>query len=250
MATLDSFFVTRTLQAIEILAFQPSSAPQIADALSVDARTARRMLNRLADDGWVVRIDGRVRTYTLSLRVVALASHFVERAPLTHAASAIVSTLHERTGGIAHVTVPSYRSVLCLAHRAGDNRSHPHTGELIPAHAIAAGKVLLAHRPPWRESVLERPLERITDRTVVDPDALRSECDLTLQQGYAFEDGEYADGLQSVAAPVRGSGGGVMAAVALAGSPALDVASHVDAVVVAAAELAERLAKSDVAAAA
>src|SRR4029079_15099292 len=142
MATLDSFFVTRTLQAIESLAFQPSSAPQIADALRVDARTARRMLNRLADDGWVVRIDGRVRTYTLSLRVVALASHFVERAPLTHAASAIVSTLHERTGGIAHVTVPSYRSVLCLAHRAGDNRPHPHTGELIPAHAIAAGKVL------------------------------------------------------------------------------------------------------------
>jgi len=250
MATLDSFFVTRTLQAIEILAFRPSSAPQIADALRVDARTARRMLNRLADDGWVVRIDGRVRTYTLSLRVVALASHFVERAPLTHAASAIVSTLHERTGGIAHVTVPSYRSVLCLAHRAGDNRPHPHTGELIPAHAIAAGKVLLAHRPPWRESVLERPLERITDRTVVDPDALRSECDLTLKQGYAFEDGEYADGLQSVAAPVRATGGGVMAAVALAGSPALDVASHVDAVVVAAAELAARLAKSDVAAAA
>ena len=194
MAAVDSFFVTRTLQAIEVLAFQPSSAPEVADALKVDARTARRLLNRLADDGWVVRIDGRVRRYTLSLRLVALATQFVERAPLTRAATSVVSSLHERTGGVAHVTVPSYRSVLCLAHRAGDHPPRPHAGELIPAHATAAGKVLLAHRAPWRESVLERPLERVTERTVLEPDAVRSECGITLERGFAFEDGEYGAG--------------------------------------------------------
>ena len=83
MATVDSFFAIRTMQAIEVLAFQPSTAPQVADALRVDARTARRLLNRLASEGWVTRTEGRVRTYTLSLRLVALASHFLERAPLT-----------------------------------------------------------------------------------------------------------------------------------------------------------------------
>jgi DNA-binding IclR family transcriptional regulator len=250
MAPVDSFFVTRTLQAIEVLAFQPASAPQVAEALRVDARTARRLLNRLADDGWVVRIDGRVRMYTLSLRLVALASQFVERAPLTHVAASVVRSLHERTGGVAYVTVPSYRSVLCLAHRAGEGRSRPHTGELIPAHATAAGKVLLAHRGPWRESVLERPLERVTERTVVDPDAVRSECDLALEQGFAFEDGEYGVGLQSIAAPVRGGSGGVMAAVGLAGPPELDVSSQLDAVVEAARTLARKVGESGVARAA
>lgn len=250
MAAVDSFFVTRTLQAIEVLAFQPSSAPQVAAALRVDARTARRLLNRLADDGWVVRIEGRVRTYTLSLRLVALASQFVDRAPLTRAALSIVKDLHTRTGGVAHVTVPSYRSVLCLAHGAGGCRSRPHTGDLIPAHAPAAGKVLLAHRGPWRESVLERPLDRLTDRTVVDADAVRSECAITIERGFAFEDGEYEPGLQTIAAPVQADSGNVMAAVGLAGPPELNVAAQLDAVVDAADALAEKLEESDVARAA
>ena len=223
MATVDSFFAIRTMEAIEVLAFQPSTAPQVADALRVDTRTARRLLNRLASEGWITRTEGRVRTYTLSLRLVALASHFLERAPLTIAAASVVRALHDRTGCVAHVTVPSYRSVLCLASSAGD----PHPRKLIPAHAIAGGKVLLAHRQPWRESVLERPLERLTERTVVDPDALRDECRAIVDCGFAFEDGEYLEGVQSVAAPVVDETGEVMIAVALTGP---HVAAHIDAV--------------------
>jgi DNA-binding IclR family transcriptional regulator len=250
MSGVDSFFVIRTMQALEVLAFQPSSAPQVADVLRVDARTARRLLNRLADEGWLVRTDGRVRTYSLSLRLVALASHFLERAPLTHAATSVVGALHDRTGGVAHVAVPSYRSVLCLAQRAGDSRSRPRLGELVPAHAIAGGKVLLAHRRPWRDSVLELPLERLTERTVVDVDAVREECDLTLERGYAFEDGEYAEGLQSVAAPVVDGAGDVMAAVGLSGPRDLGVGDQVETVRGAADTLQRALEEAQVARAA
>jgi DNA-binding IclR family transcriptional regulator len=247
MAGVDSFFVIRTMQALEVLAFQPSSAPQVAEVLRVDARTARRLLNRLADEGWLERSEGRVRTYTLSLRVVALAAHFLERAPLTKAATSAVRMLHERTGGVAHLTIPSYRSVLCLAQKAAGPQPHPRHRELIPAHATAGGKVLLAHRAPWRESVLELPLERVTDRTVVDPDALRGECEATLARGFAFEDGEYRDGLQAVAVPVPDESGAVMAAIALSGPPELDVAAHVDAVAAAADAVSAMLAEGRVA---
>jgi DNA-binding IclR family transcriptional regulator len=241
MATVDSFFVIRTMQALEVLAFKPSSAPQVASVLRVDARTARRLLNRLTDEGWLIRTEGRVRTYTLSLRLVALAAHFVDRAPLTTAALSTVRELHERTGAVAHLAVPSYRSVLCLV-RADGPCSRPHLRELIPAHATAAGKVLLAHREPWRESVLELPLERVTERTVVDPDVVRSECEVTLERGFAFEDGEYRDGLHGVAAPVPDASGDVMAALALVGPRELNVVAHVDAVVQAADALAAQLA--------
>jgi DNA-binding IclR family transcriptional regulator len=247
---VDSFFVIRTMQALEVLAFQPSTAPQMAEVLRVDARTARRLLNRLADDGWLVRTEGRVRTYTLSFRLVALASHFLERAPLTVAATAVVSGLHERTGAVAHVDVPSYRSVLCLAQRAGTRASRPAPRALVPAHATATGKVLLAHRPRWRESVLELPLERVTDRTVVDSDEVRAECELTLRRGYAFAEGEYVDGLESIAAPVPDDSGDVMAAVALTGPPELDVRGQLALVVAAAGTLRETLAEVDVARAA
>lgn len=218
----ESFFVTRTMQAMEVLAFQSCSAPQIADVLRVDARTARRLLNRLADDGWLTRTEGRTRTYSLSLRVVALAAHFAERAPLARAAQAAVRALHDRTGATAHLTVPSYRSVLCLAQRAGCADARPHLKELVPAHASAGGKVLLGHREPWRESVLELPLERLTDRTIVDADALRRDCSASVERGYAVEDGEYRPGLQGIAAPVRDASGDVIAAVALSGPDVLE----------------------------
>jgi DNA-binding IclR family transcriptional regulator len=242
MPSVDSFFVVRTMQALEVLAFRPSSAPQVADVLRVDARTARRLLNRLADEGWLVRTEGRVRTYTLSLRVAALAAHFLERAPITRAATTAVRALHERTGGVAHLTVPSYRSVLCLAQRADGANARPRFRELIPAHASAGGKVLLAHRVPWRESVLELPLERLTERTIVDPDALRSECEVTLARGFALEDGEYRDGVHGVAVAVPDASGDVLAAVALSGPADLDVAGKVEAVAEAAAGLSRSLA--------
>jgi len=243
MAATESFFVTRTMQALETLAFQPASAPQIADVLRVDARTARRLLNRLADEGWLTRKEGRARTYTLSLRLVALAAHFAEGAPLVLAARDAVRALHERTGGVAHLTVPSYRAVLCLVHRAGDGAARPHVRELVPAHASAGGKVLLGHRDPWRESVLELPLEPLTERTVVDPDALRAECALAVVRGAATEDGEYRRELQSIAAPVRDATGEVIAAVALTGPPQLAVLEHGAAVADAAAEVAAELAR-------
>jgi DNA-binding IclR family transcriptional regulator len=246
MAGVDSFFVIRTMQALEVLAFQPSSAPQVAEVLRVDSRTARRLLNRLTDEGWLVRSEGRVRIYTLSYRLVALAMHFLENSPLSQAAAAAVRDLHERTGGVAHLTVPSYRSVFCLAQRADGPYPRPELRELIPAHASAAGKVLLAHREPWRESVLELPLERVTDRTVVDPDAVRSECEATVARGYAFEDGEYRDGLQGVAVPVPDPSGTVMAAIAVTGPPELNVVEQVEAVSEAAGALGQRLSEEGV----
>src|ERR1700759_3978408 len=103
MAPVDSYFVTRTMQTLEVLAFQPASATQVADVLRVDARTARRLLNRLTDEGWLTRTDGRARSYTLSLRLVALAAHFAERAPLTRAALPVIDALHARTQAAAHL---------------------------------------------------------------------------------------------------------------------------------------------------
>lgn len=237
MASPESFFVTRTMQTLEVLAFKPSSAPQIADVLRVDARTARRLLNRLADDGWLTRTEGRARTYSLSLRVVALAAHFAERAPLARAAHAPLRALHERTGGVAHLTVPSYRSVLCLVQRAGCADARPRVRELVPAHASAGGKLLLAFREPWRESVLELPLERLTERTIVDPDALRQESVVAAERGFAIEDGEYRTDLQSIAAPVADRSGEVIAAVALTGPRGLEVLERGEAVTSAAADV-------------
>lgn len=202
MSTAEAFCVSRTMQAMEVLAFQPASAPQVAGALKVHPRTARRLLNRLVADGWVTRSDGHLKTYAPTMRIVALAAHLAERTPLAVAARAPVDRLHEDTGFVAHLAIPSYRSALCLVHRAGSVDARPQLRELTPAHATAAGKILLAYRPAWCDSVLELPLERLTGSTLADAQAVQSEVASIRERGFAREDHELAPGWLGVAVPV------------------------------------------------
>ena len=212
--------MARTMQALEVLSFQPSSAPQIAEALQVHPRTARRLLNRLVADGWLQRIDGARPLYVPTMRIVALAAQLAERAPVVRLGAAVAQDLQAATGNVVHLAVPSYRSALRLLRVNGDAGSRPQLRDLAPAHAIAGGKLLLAYREPWRESVLARPLEPVTELTVVDPDAVRSEAETTRARGFAVEDGEFRPGVRAIAAPVRDGFGDVVAALAVSGARA------------------------------
>jgi DNA-binding IclR family transcriptional regulator len=214
----EGFFVTRTLRAIEVLAFQPASAPQVAGALQVHPRTARRLLNRLVADGWLTRSDERRRVYAPTLRIVALAAQLADRDPLANAARSPVARIHEETGLVAHLAIPSYRSVLCLVHRAGERDARPRLRELVPAHASASGKVLLAHRARWRESVLGSALEPVTRHTITDPDGVVAASRKVIERGYATEEEEAVLGWRGVAVPVRDARGEVSAALALTGT--------------------------------
>jgi DNA-binding IclR family transcriptional regulator len=212
----EAFFVSRTMQALEALALRPQSAPQLAETLQIHPRTARRMLNRLADEGYVVRSDDARRRYSLTMRVVALAGQVAEGARLTRLGVPYVHQIHADVGTPAHLMVPSHRSVLCLVHCAGESVCLPHLRELVPSHCTATGKALLSWRERWRESVLGEPLERHTDRTMTDPAVLREEIARSRLRGYAVEDEEFELGVRAVAAPVFGAGGEAVASLGAA----------------------------------
>ena len=204
----------RAVAALEVLAQQPLSAPQLAVALGVHPRTARRLLHRLRADGYVARSDDRRRVYAPTLRVVSLASQVLDGARLAQLAVPVARRLHVDTGLGAHLMVPSYRSALCIVH-GGDGP--PALEELVPAHATAPGKVLLSFRQAWRDSLLAAPLERFTPRTVTSPSRLRAEAAQIRAQGFATEDGEHRPGIGGAAAPVFGAGGEAIAALGVCG---------------------------------
>lgn len=213
--SVEAYSVARTMQAIELLSFQPASAPQVADALRVHPGTSRRLLNRLVSEGWLIRTGSFRHVYVPTMRIAAMAAQLVSRDPLAVAALPLVSALHAETGAAAHLCIPSYRSVLCLVHRAGGPDARPQLRELVPAHATAAGKVLMAYRDHWRASVLARPLDPLTHRTVVDPARVEAEAELTRERGFALEDEELEPGLRGVAVPIRGKDGTMLASLAL-----------------------------------
>ncbi len=241
MAATDAWHVARTMRALELLAFTPLSAPKLALALDADPRTVRRLLGRLEREGYVTRSRDARRVYRPTFRLVALAGQVAERSALARHARAHVTLLHAQTGMAAHLAVPSYDAVLCLVHRASErDDARPRLRELVPAHGSAGGKVLLAWRARWREGVLAAPLERRTERTVVDPVRLREQLVAVRAAGYATEDGELQAGVRAVAAPVA-AGGEVVAALVASGRD-LEAGAVASSVVAAAQRLGEELA--------
>jgi DNA-binding IclR family transcriptional regulator len=230
-AVPEALYVARTMQVLELLAFQSLSAPQVAATLQIHPRTARRVLVRLYEEGYLTRSDDARRRYAPSLRVVSLAAHIAARSPLATQALPFVDRLHDDTGADAHLAVPSYVSALCMVHAGDSCRARVHPRELVPAHASAIGKAL------------RRPLERPTVNTIVDPLRLGREADETRVRGYAVEIGELQDGVSAVAAPVFADDEAI-AALGASG-PDLEIEAVGARVVALAAELTDTIADSD-----
>ncbi len=241
MSATEAFFASRSMQALEVLAFGPATATQVANELQVHQRTARRLLNRMVTDGWLTRRDGPRPTYTPTLRIVALAAQLAQRTPLVRHAIELASELQASTGDAVHLAVPSYRSALRLVRVTGEECGAPALRDLAPANATAGGKLLLAFREPWREVVLASPLTAVTERTVAEPLALRAELERSRERGYATEDGEYRRGVRALALPVR-AGDEVVAALAVSSADEVEsLVARVARVSEAAAKLTSRL---------
>ncbi|WP_053226454.1 IclR family transcriptional regulator [Solirubrobacter soli] len=212
MSATEAYFASRAMQALEVLAFGPSTATRLANELQVHPRTARRLLNRMVHDGWLVRREGPRPTYTPTMRIVALAAQLAHRAPLVQYTLDVADGLHRGPGDAVHLAVPSYRSALRLVRAAPSAAA---ARDLTPANAIAAGKLLLAFRDPWREAVLASPLTPLTERTLIEPSILRADLERARERGYALEQEEFRVGTYALAVPVRGDDDEVVAALAL-----------------------------------
>ncbi|MGZ4594148.1 MAG: IclR family transcriptional regulator [Actinomycetes bacterium] len=89
-------------------------------------------------------------------------------------------------------------------------------GGRLPLHATGVGQVLLAHSPrEVQEEVLRGPLAALTPKTVVEPVELRRVLAHVRRSGVAVCDGQVELRSLSVAAPVRGPGGVVVAALSV-----------------------------------
>jgi DNA-binding IclR family transcriptional regulator len=150
-----NYTAQRVLRALEVIVLCPSAAPAVAAAIGVDPRTARRILKTLADEQYVERRKGRrrdVHNYQPTVRLLAMAAQLAPRLPLVTAGRRAVSEIEEQPSLAAYVAVPCYADVLVIA-ASGSRGVRPWA--TVPVGADAAGRVLLAHRDPWRRSLAE-----------------------------------------------------------------------------------------------
>lgn len=86
-------------------------------------------------------------------------------------------------------------------------------GTRLPLHATGVGKVLLAYGSDELRDAALSTLDRYTEQTITDSATLAEQLHVIKTEGYAITYAELAEGATSVAVPVRGKAGKVIAAI-------------------------------------
>lgn len=92
-------------------------------------------------------------------------------------------------------------------------------GRRAPMHASAVGKAMLAEMDEARLTALlhSKGMPRFTDKTIVDPAALRAELLRVRERGWAVDDEEHTVGMRCVASTIHNEHGDVIAGVSVSG---------------------------------
>lgn len=185
----------------EIAASGEHTASSLALAVGLPVSTTYRYLKVLRDGQFVREDRGR---YEAGTALVALSGRHSAQAYLAEVGPAILSEIVGSVGETAVMIIRVGTRALCLR-RAEPDKALKYTfatGQLLPLHAGAGQRILLAWAPDAViEQVLAGDLERFTDRTPT-AEQLRQSIPAVRRVGWALSRGEYDAGSVSVAVPV------------------------------------------------
>lgn len=208
--------IERAAAILRILAGGPGrlGLAEIARSLDLAKPTVHGILRTLQHVGFVEQ-DRASGHYQLGAALLHLGSSYLDINELRSRSINWADPLAARSGEAVRIGTVLQGRVLVVHHvfRPDDTFQTLDIGSLLPLHATALGKVLLAYR-----AALTSPgLERFTHRTCVEPRRLATELERVRENGWASEVGELTVGEAAVAAPIRGYGGLVVGAIGVSG---------------------------------
>ncbi len=177
---------------------------ELGAILELPPSTVHGIVASLRDHGLVVK-EPHGQRYMLGPTLLQLSNVYLDTLDVRARAMRWTGDLSERTGLAVRLGVEFFDQVIVIHHepRPDGTRQMPETGVTIPAHASALGKVLLAYRPSFLQSLLGKvPLRSLTGETIVEPDDLEKTLVEVVEKGYAVEDEEAVLGEASIAVPV------------------------------------------------
>src|SRR4051794_28306060 len=211
--------IERAFAVLGALADGPIGVTEVAERAELPKSTAARLLASLAREGVVEQVPGDTR-YRLGPRLATLAAGIGPTRSLARLAHPSLETLAAETGEAAGLSVSDGDRAHYIDQVGSTNpvSVRDWTGSRIPLHAVSSGQVLLAYAPPtFVQRYLGRPMERFTERTLVTAEDLLQRMRAVRRDGYTWAREEFDRGISSVAAPVAGANGEVVAAVHLHG---------------------------------
>lgn len=187
---------------------------EIARALDLPKGTAHGIVRTLQDVGFVEQ-DKTSGKYQLGAALLHLGTSYLDVNELRSRSINWADPLAARSGEAVRIGTLLQGQVLVVHHvfRPDDTLQTLDVGALLPPHATALGKVLLAYEP---RSFLGG-LQPYTRRTLASPRALARALAEIREAGWGADIEEMTVGEAGIAAPIRGYGGLVVGAIGISG---------------------------------
>jgi DNA-binding IclR family transcriptional regulator len=209
------------VRALDVLAVFDADRPEltlseISRRSGLPLTTTHRVVRELT--AWGALERDPAGSYHIGLHLWEVASLAPRGLRLREAALPYMEDLYEVTHENVQLAVREGLEVVYVERILGRGAVPVLTrvGGRFAMHATGVGLVLLAHAPPdVQEQLLTGPLERWTPETITETRQLRSVLADVRRCGYAVSDRQVTMDALSVAAPIRGAGNEVVAALSL-----------------------------------
>lgn len=218
-ALTDPDFMTSLARGLAVMrAFSDQrrnlTIAQISQKTGISRAAVRRCLHTLKQLGYA---DSDAHHFSLKPKVLTLGYSYLSSTPLTLSAQPFLNQVSREVNESCSLAVLDDNQVLYVARSATARIMSVslNTGSRLPAYCTSLGRAILAHLPPdaLKAYFEQTELKAYTDNTVVSVLRLSEILDEVRQSGYAIVNEELEIGLRSIAVPVRGASGNVLAAL-------------------------------------
>jgi DNA-binding IclR family transcriptional regulator len=214
--------LTRILGLFDVLAKKPDglTLAELNSVLQSPKSSLLNLLRPLVAEGYLLHSHGFYRLGPTVFRLAAnimsvwnfsnLARPYLEELASRSKESVYIGVLDREAQVITYVDAIDSGHSIRYAITVGASR---------PLYCTAAGRVLLAFSPDeFRENYIRTAkLVRRTENTLTDRKELRAKLEEIRRTGLSTSIGEMFEGLSAISAPIHGSDGKVIAAIAIGG---------------------------------
>ncbi len=189
---------------------------EIAREIGISRSSAFRLVHTLQTLGYLDR-DEETKSYRLGSRVLSLGYSFLASKDVVEVARPLLERLRDETDCSAHIGILDGNEVVYVGRVASRQpvATNITIGSRLPAYATTMGRMLLAFRAESevRRLYARARLQRFSARTPANHDELAALLATDRTRGYAISHSSFEAGIASVAAPVFGATGVVVAAI-------------------------------------
>jgi DNA-binding IclR family transcriptional regulator len=196
---------------------------ELASSANLPTSTAHRLASELV--AWRLLERTEERSYRIALPLRMIGSDYSESEVCSYTltvmrALPVLDDLSRATRNDVRLGLLRGSDVLTLQHRHSRSNERIHAESLlhsvIPAHAAASGKALLAFSPPEVvDQVIDAGLPAFTPHTITSGDVLRQKLSVIRLTQVATSRDEFQEGKAAIAMPIFYGRGRVAAAIEL-----------------------------------